>query len=165
MSCRPSRPSTPSASCVLSGSRPTRSSSAPARAMRSRWISRKRSRSFATSRPTPSFRTATPRRSIGSRSTSRPRVSRTSLTERSPDLEAWAGIVERIEAPADRVRVALVGKYVELKDAYISIAEALNHAGIHHHSAVEIKRVDSERIEEEGVGLLADVDGILVAPG
>jgi CTP synthase len=92
-------------------------------------------------------------------------VRKLKLTERSPDLEAWAGIVERIEAPADRVRVALVGKYVELKDAYISIAEALNHAGIHHHSAVEIKRVDSERIEEEGVGLLADVDGILVAPG
>jgi CTP synthase len=87
------------------------------------------------------------------------------LSDRAPDLEAWASIVERIEAPEQRVRVALVGKYVELKDAYISIAEAINHAGIYHHAAVDIERVDSERIEEEGIAVLAGVDGILVAPG
>jgi len=92
-------------------------------------------------------------------------VRKLKLPDRAPDLEEWAGIVERIEAPEHRVRVGLVGKYVELKDAYISIAEALNHAGIYHHSAVEIIRVDSETVEEEGVSALADVDGILVAPG
>ncbi len=54
-----------------------------------------------------------------------------------------------------RVRIALVGKYVELKDAYISINEALNHAGIHHDARVEIVRVDSETVEDEGTGVAA----------
>ena len=92
-------------------------------------------------------------------------VRKLKLPERAPDLEAWAGIVERIEAPEHRIRIGLVGKYVELKDAYISIAEAINHAGIYHHSVVDIIRVDSETVEEEGLAALAEVDGILVAPG
>jgi CTP synthase len=92
-------------------------------------------------------------------------VRKLKLADRTPDLEAWAGIVERIEAPEHRIRIGLVGKYVELKDAYISITEAINHAGIYHHSVVDIIRVDSERVEEEGLAALAEVDGILVAPG
>jgi CTP synthase len=87
------------------------------------------------------------------------------LTTRPPELEAWVNIVERIESPSDHVRVALVGKYVELKDAYISITEALNHAGIFHDTAVEIVSIDSERVENDGPGILTAVDGILVAPG
>ena len=63
------------------------------------------------------------------------------------------------------MRIALVGKYVELKDAYISITEALNHAGIFHDTRVIIDRVDSDKIEEQGLDVLASVDGILVAPG
>jgi CTP synthase len=63
------------------------------------------------------------------------------------------------------VQIALVGKYVELKDAYISISEAINHAGIFHDAAVDVVRIDSERIETEGVGALEGVHGILVAPG
>ncbi|HEX3463826.1 MAG TPA: CTP synthase [Candidatus Elarobacter sp.] len=84
-----------------------------------------------------------------------------------PQLEDWSAIAERIQHPHGRVRVALVGKYVELKDAYISITEAIAHAGVHHDVAVEVVRVDSERIETEGIGALAldDVDGVLVAPG
>ncbi len=81
------------------------------------------------------------------------------------DNEEWARIVDRIEAPVHRVRLALVGKYVELKDAYISIVEALNHAGVYHDAAVELVRVDSEKIETGGLGALAGIDGILVAPG
>jgi CTP synthase len=81
------------------------------------------------------------------------------------DLEDWAGIVERIMQPRHRVRIALVGKYVELKDAYISITEALNHAGVFHDARVEIKRVDSETVEDTGTHALHGVDGILVAPG
>jgi CTP synthase len=81
------------------------------------------------------------------------------------DLEAWAAIVDRLSAPSKRVSIALVGKYVELKDAYISIIEALYHAGVHHDARVEIKRVDSETVEEEGTRSLLGVDGILVAPG
>ena len=82
-----------------------------------------------------------------------------------PQLEDWVAIAERIQHPRGRVKVALVGKYVELKDAYISISEAIGHAGIYHDVAVDVVRVDSERIETEGLGALDDVDGVLVAPG
>ncbi|HTW83381.1 MAG TPA: CTP synthase, partial [Candidatus Sulfotelmatobacter sp.] len=87
------------------------------------------------------------------------------LQTKPPELESWSAIVERIQNPASRVRVALVGKYVELKDAYISISEAIAHAGIYHDAVVDVVRVDSERIESEGLGALDDVDGVLVAPG
>jgi CTP synthase len=87
------------------------------------------------------------------------------LQPRPPQLEDWAKIVERIENPKNRLRIALVGKYVELKDAYISITEAINHAGIFHDAAVEIVRIDSERFEKESLDVLRTVDGILVAPG
>ena len=92
-------------------------------------------------------------------------VRKLKLTQSPPDLEEWAQIVERIEHPERTVKVALVGKYVELKDAYISITEALNHAGFYHNAAVELIRIDSEVIEDSGVELLRGVDGILVAPG
>ena len=82
-----------------------------------------------------------------------------------PELEDWSAIAERILNPGGRLRVALVGKYVELKDAYISITEAIAHAGAFHNVAVDVVRVDSERIEVEGLGALEDVDGVLVAPG
>jgi CTP synthase len=81
------------------------------------------------------------------------------------DLEDWAAMVDRVTHPSRRVRVALVGKYVELKDAYISINEALQHAGIAHDARVEIKRIDSETVEDSGTDVLTGVDGILVAPG
>ncbi len=81
------------------------------------------------------------------------------------DLEDWKRIVERILHPKVDVTIALVGKYVEHKDAYISINEALHHAGIFHDARVNIKRIDSETIEDTGLSVLADVDGVLVAPG
>ncbi len=87
------------------------------------------------------------------------------LTTGPLQLADWEQIVERIVHPQHRVRIALVGKYVELKDAYISINEALYHAGIHHHALVEIDRIDSETIEQDGTDVLFGVDGILVAPG
>jgi CTP synthase len=87
------------------------------------------------------------------------------LETRPPQLEDWSAIAERIQHPTGRVKVALVGKYVELKDAYISISEAMAHAGVYHDVAVDVVRVDSERIEVEGLGALDDVDGVLVAPG
>jgi CTP synthase len=83
----------------------------------------------------------------------------------APALDEWAGIVERIMHPKKRVTVALIGKYVELKDAYISINEALHHAGVFHDAAVEIKRIDSELVENEGISVVAGAHGILVAPG
>jgi CTP synthase len=92
-------------------------------------------------------------------------VRKLKLNVHEPDIAQWEAIVERVLHPRHRVRVALVGKYVELKDAYISIIEALHHAGIHHEAVVEIVRLDSETIEEQGTHALAGVDGVLVAPG
>ena len=92
-------------------------------------------------------------------------IARLKLETQPLDLEEWDGIVERITHPTKLVKIALVGKYVDLKDAYISIVEALYHAGIHADAHVEIKRVDSETVEDSGTGVLAGVDGILVAPG
>ncbi|HEY8322750.1 MAG TPA: CTP synthase [Candidatus Baltobacteraceae bacterium] len=80
-------------------------------------------------------------------------------------LDEWAAVVERILHPKRHVTIALVGKYVELKDAYISINEALYHSGIYHQATVEIKRIDSELVETNGTGVLAGAHGILVAPG
>jgi CTP synthase len=92
-------------------------------------------------------------------------IAKLKLTTKPLDIEGWESIVERIMHPRERVRIALVGKYVELKDAYISINEALHHAGIFHDAYVEIKRVDSETVEDSGTAVLQGVDGILVAPG
>jgi CTP synthase len=92
-------------------------------------------------------------------------IAKLKLTTKPLEIEGWESIVERIMHPRERVRIALVGKYVELKDAYISINEALHHAGIFHDAHVEIKRVDSETVEDSGTAVLQGVDGILVAPG
>ncbi len=92
-------------------------------------------------------------------------VRRLRLDASPPQLEEWTAIVERILNPTRHVTIALVGKYVELKDAYISINEALYHSGIFHNAAVEIKRIDSELVETHGTGVLAGAHGILVAPG
>ncbi|MDQ2818414.1 MAG: CTP synthase [Candidatus Eremiobacteraeota bacterium] len=85
--------------------------------------------------------------------------------DRPLDLEDWRAMVRSIQRPKDTISVALVGKYVELKDAYISITEALYHAGVARHSAVDIVRIDSEALEDHGADMLSGVSGILVAPG
>lgn len=82
------------------------------------------------------------------------------------DLSEWTEIVERVKNPKGKVRIGLVGKYIELKDAYLSVAEALRHGGIAHNLDVDIKWVQSEDINEENVDeLLGDVDGILIPGG
>ena len=83
-----------------------------------------------------------------------------------PDLSDWEGLVERVESATDPVRIALVGKYNQLADAYMSVIEALNHAGSHHGGRVEVVWVDSERLTEgEVADELATCDGILVPGG
>jgi CTP synthase len=83
-----------------------------------------------------------------------------------PDLERWRVLVERIDAATTPVRIGLVGKYTKLADAYLSVLEALGHAGIHHGGKVEIRWVDSERLDaEESERELAACDGILVPGG
>jgi CTP synthase len=82
------------------------------------------------------------------------------------DMAPWRAMVERMLNPTGTVNIAVVGKYVELHDAYLSIKEALIHAGIAHQVAVDIHWVHSERLEQEPVATLLDgVDGILVCPG
>ncbi len=82
------------------------------------------------------------------------------------DLASWRKMVERLQNPEATVTVAIVGKYVELHDAYLSIKEALIHSGIAHQVAVDLRWVHSERLEQEPVAsLLSGVDGILVCPG
>ncbi|MFZ0030265.1 MAG: CTP synthase [Candidatus Cybelea sp.] len=92
-------------------------------------------------------------------------VRKLDLPASAPMLDDWVAIAERLRQPRRRVTIALIGKYVELKDAYISIDEALAHAGIFHHAAVEIKRIDSEQVENDGIDALRGAHGVLVAPG
>ncbi|HEX9192655.1 MAG TPA: CTP synthase, partial [Burkholderiales bacterium] len=82
------------------------------------------------------------------------------------ELKAWKKLVEALEHPQHEITIAMVGKYVDLADSYKSLNEALVHAGIHARSKVNIRYVDSETIEKEGVGaLLKGVDAILVPGG
>lgn len=83
------------------------------------------------------------------------------------DLKDWRDFVARMKSPKHRVTIAIVGKYVALPDAYLSVAEALRHAGVAHQTGVTIKWVDSEKLEQgESVEkVFADVDGILVPGG
>jgi CTP synthase len=83
----------------------------------------------------------------------------------SADLTDWKEIVHAIEFPEVEVNVYMVGKYVELTESYKSLNEALIHAGAHTKTQVNIKYVDSERIEVNGVDLLKDADAILVPGG
>jgi len=83
-----------------------------------------------------------------------------------PDLSGWETIIRRASEVRHEVRIALVGKYVQLEDAYLSVAEALRHAGIHHDSKVKLEWVDSETVAEPDVEqLLHEVDGILIPGG
>ena len=84
----------------------------------------------------------------------------------APDLAAWKAFVDRAASLRDEVRIALVGKYVQLEDAYLSVAEALRHSGIHHGCRVRIEWVDSETVNEPEVdALLRKMDGILIPGG
>ena len=83
-----------------------------------------------------------------------------------PDLRDWQRLVRRIKTPKRRLPIAIVGKYVELHDAYLSVAEALRHAGLDQSADVELKWVSSEVIEREGTeSWLNDVYGIVVPGG
>ena len=84
----------------------------------------------------------------------------------APDMSEWVRMVEKIHNSTKTVRIGLVGKYVKLHDAYLSVAEALRHAGYEHGACVEIDWIDSERITAENVAaVLAGCDGILVPGG
>ena len=83
-----------------------------------------------------------------------------------PDLSKWVDILERIREPEGEVRIAVVGKYTNLLDAYKSLAEALTHGGIANNVRVNLEWIESEIFEEEGtLEKLAGVNGILVPGG
>lgn len=83
-----------------------------------------------------------------------------------PDLSDWLSMIDKQQHITKKVRIALVGKYVALRDAYLSVAESLRHGGIANSAEVEIDWVSSEDIDENSVHeLLKDADGILVPGG
>jgi len=82
------------------------------------------------------------------------------------DLTNWERFVTRLKHPKDEVTIGLVGKYVELKDAYKSINEAIIHGGVENETKVNVKLLHSEQITDENVARkLSELDGVLVAPG
>ena len=88
------------------------------------------------------------------------------LGELNPDMEKWDTLVKRVVVPNDEVKIAFVGKYIDLKESYKSLTESFIHAGANLNTRVNLKWIDSEKVEEEGnEHLLDDVDGILVAGG
>ena len=87
------------------------------------------------------------------------------LDTRPPDLSMWDRLVYSLEHPRHQVRVAMVGKYVDLTESYKSLTEALIHAGIHTESRVNVEYIDSEQIERDGPLALAGFDAILVPGG
>ncbi len=92
---------------------------------------------------------------------------RLKMETRKPDLEEWQQLVKLIRRPRRTLPIALVGKYVELRDAYISVAESLNHAGLHQELDVDIQWISAEQLEEvdDPADLLAHVYGIVVPGG
>jgi len=83
-----------------------------------------------------------------------------------PHLEAWEDVADKIKNPPHEVCIAIVGKYVNLTDSYKSLNEALVHGGIANNCRVNLRFIDSEKIEKEGIGNLLDgADGVLVPGG
>ena len=93
-------------------------------------------------------------------------VSRLSLPERPSDMDQWKNIISILKKPRKEVSIGVVGKYVELKDSYQSIHEALIHGGVAHQAKVNIRYIDSETITDQNVaGKLKGLGGILIPGG
>ena len=88
------------------------------------------------------------------------------IKAKDPDLKEWTEMVKRIKERSETTHIGLVGKYVALHDAYLSVAEALRHAGYHHNTHIKIHWIDSETITDESAPkLLSGLDGIIVPGG
>jgi CTP synthase len=86
--------------------------------------------------------------------------------EQQPDVSEWERLVERVEAATDTIRVGIIGKYVSLPDAYLSVVEALKHGGFHHGTQIEIDWIQAEDVEGLlAEGRLRDLDGIVIPGG
>ena len=88
------------------------------------------------------------------------------MAQKEPDLTVWRQIVDRELHPHQRCRIAIVGKYVQLQDAYLSISEALKHAGICKDARINIEYIDAEEVTEKNADqLLGEMDGIIIPGG
>ena len=86
--------------------------------------------------------------------------------EIEPDLKKWNEFLNNLQDPKKEINIALIGKYVELKDSYISIAESLIHAGSKNKTKVNLHWIHSSKLEDENYSkLLKDINGVIVAPG
>jgi len=93
-------------------------------------------------------------------------IERLNLPQRTPDLAEWRQLVEQIKRPKPALRIAMVGKYVALHDAYLSVCEALRMAAVHRGYTAELVWINSEELEEgRALDLLQSVDGIVVPGG
>lgn len=92
-------------------------------------------------------------------------IDKLGLTAKEADLSDWDRVVEKQNHPKTEVRVGLIGKYVNLVDAYKSLNEALIHAGIHTYTRVKIVYIESEELERKGSALLEGLDAILIPGG
>ena len=93
-------------------------------------------------------------------------IKKLNLSVQEPDLSRWKDIVNRIRNPKGKVTIAIVGKYINLRDSYKSLCEALIHGGLANNVDVNLQLVDAEEIDSNGPeSLLSDVDGILVPGG
>jgi len=87
------------------------------------------------------------------------------LEYRDGDMKEWEDMVHAVKNPQGHVKIGIVGKYVSLPDAYLSIAEALRHGGCAHRTGVEIEWIDAEYVEHNGTACLEGLDGILIPGG
>lgn len=93
-------------------------------------------------------------------------LERLRLEADAPDLSEWREIVSKCRSAQDKLRIAIVGKYVELHDAYMSVKEAIVHAGVQQNQDVEIRWIHSGDLEKgKGIGELDELDGIIVGSG
>ena len=92
-------------------------------------------------------------------------VEKMKLPGKKADLSDWQAFINAMENPTGEVSVAMVGKYMDLTEAYKSLSESLIHAGVHTHTKVKIVYIDSEQLENEGTACLDKVDAILVPGG
>ena len=87
------------------------------------------------------------------------------LQTREPDLSNWRKFVERVVSPKNQIKIAVVGKYIDLQDAYKSIYESLTHAAASQDCGIDLKLIDAETLQEGVDGQLRDVSGVLIPGG
>ena len=92
-------------------------------------------------------------------------VDKLRIDAKPADLSEWEAVIEAMQNPTGEVKIAMVGKYVDLTEAYKSLSEALIHAGAHNRTKVKIVYIDSEEIEKQGTAQLEGMDAILVPGG